>query len=272
MIDAELQLADMDRLGIDRAVLSASMVLQNSAWAVPAEQAEFEARSNEFVAARVAAHPERFSGLATLPLKDVGLALAELERATSSGLVGVNLPAVVDGDYLGAPRFGRLWEAIRERDLVVFFHPDGARDPWFQQYSLWNSLGQPIEEAKLLASLILEGVFERYRGLKIVVSHGGGFLPHYIGRLDRNVTNMPSSVRNISRAPSEYLHELHFDTCVYDVAVLETLVERYGADRLVLGSDYPVGEADPVGFVRGAANLDAAGLEAVLGGNALALL
>ena len=135
-------------------------------------------------------------------------------------------------------------------------HPDGARDLWFQEYSLWNSIGQPIEEAKLLASLILEGVLEQLPELRIVISHGGGFLPHYAGRLDRNVTNMPDSVRNISRRPSEYLRDLYYDTCVYDVSVLEALVERVGADRIVFGSDYPVaGDEDHLAFVRSARNL-----------------
>jgi aminocarboxymuconate-semialdehyde decarboxylase len=270
MADPGVALDDMDQRGIDVAVLSASMVLQTSAWADALHQAEFERASNELVADRVVSRPERFVGLGTLPLKDTDLALAELDRLTANGLRGVNLPAQVDGDYLGAPRFHSIWEAIRDRELVAFIHPDGARDMWFQQYALWNSVGQPIEEAKALASLILEGVLERYPGLKIVVSHGGGYLPHYVGRLDRNVTNMPDSVRNLSRAPSEYLRELFFDTCVYDVGTLEALVHRYGADHIVMGSDYPVGERDPVAFVRRA--LDGAALEKVTGGNAARLL
>jgi aminocarboxymuconate-semialdehyde decarboxylase len=263
-------LEDMDRRGIDVAVLSTSMVLQSSAWADATRQAEFERAANELIAGTVASRAERFVGLGTLPLKSTDRALAELDRLTADGLKGVNLPAQVDGDYLGAPRFHPIWEAIRERELVAFVHPDGARDPWFQDYALWNSVGQPIEEAKALASLILEGVLERYAGLKIVVSHGGGYLPHYVGRLDRNVTNMPDSVRNLSRAPSDYLHELYFDTCVYDVGTLDALVRRYGADHVVMGSDYPVGESDPVAFVRTV--LDGTDFDKVAGANAVGLL
>ena len=81
-----------------------------------------------------------------------------------------------------------------------------------------------------------------------------------------------SSVRNISRTPSAYLHDLWYDTCVYDVSILEALASRYGAGRLVFGSDYPLGDEDHMAFVRGAENLPGNDLEAVAGRNAAALL
>jgi aminocarboxymuconate-semialdehyde decarboxylase len=273
MLDPEQQLADMDARGIDVHVLSASTVVQGTAWAEPAHQAELERKANDEAARWVAHAPERFVGSFTLPLRDVDLALQELERAVDElGLRVANLPAQVEGDYLGAPRLRPVWEAIHERGLAVFVHPDGIRDLWFQQYSLWNSVGQPIEEAKAVASLILEGVLEQLPGLRIVVSHGGGYLPHYFGRLDRNVTNMPDSVRNISKPPSAYLHDLYYDTCVYDVSILEALVDRFGPERLVFGSDYPVGDEDHTAFVLQASNLSEDGLAAVAGGNAARLL
>src|SRR3954468_15515492 len=274
MFEPALQLAEMDARGIDVHVVSAATAVQGTDWAEPEHQAELE-RLNNDNAARWAAHaPDRFVGTFTLPLRDTQLALAELERAVDElGLRVANLPAQSQGDYLGAPRFHPLWEALVDRGVVVFMHPDGARDLWFQEYSLWNSIGQPIEEAKLLASLILEGVLERWPSLAIVISHGGGFLPHYAGRLDRNVTNMPDSVRNISRRPSEYLRDLYYDTCVYDVSVLEALVDRLGADRIVMGSDYPVaGDEDHVAFVRGARNVGEPELAAITGGTAAQLL
>ena len=273
MLDPALQLADMDARGIDVHVISASSILQYTGWAEPEHQAELERGSNDEAARWVGAAPDRFVGGFTLPLRDVGLALRELVRAVDElGLRVACLPSQSDGDYLGAQRLRPVWEAIHARGLPVLVHPDGIRDPWFQEYSLWNSVGQPIEEAKAVASLVLEGVLEQLPGLKIAVSHGGGYLPHYFGRLDRNVTNMPSSVRNISRTPSAYLHDLWYDTCVYDVSILEALASRYGAGRLVFGSDYPLGDEDHMAFVRGAENLPGDDLEAVAGGNAAALL
>ncbi|MET9871839.1 amidohydrolase family protein, partial [Streptomyces sp. NPDC006386] len=157
-----------------------------------------------------------------------------------------------DGQTAGQLRSGQtwpVWEAIAERDLVVFMHPHGVKDPWYLDYGLWNSIGQTVEEARALSSMIYEGLLDHLPTLKIVVSHGGGYLPHYCGRLDRNVHNMPHSARNITRLPSEYLRDLYYDTCVYDPEVLAALVGRVGANRIVLGSDYPVGDPDPVGFI-----------------------
>lgn len=274
MLQAHLHLADMEAAGIDRHVVSAATAVQGTDWAEPELQAQLERLNNDQAARWQAAFPDRLIGSFTLPLADIDLALQELERATGElSLRVANLPAQSRGDYQGHPRLRPVWRELSRLGITAFIHPDGARDPWFQEYSMWNSIGQPIEEAKVISSLILEGVLEDLPDLKIVISHGGGFLPHYTGRLDRNVTNMPDSVRNISRIPSDYMRALYYDTCVYDVTVLEGLVERVGADRLVLGSDYPVsGEPDHVAFVRSASNISTGDRDLILGGTAGALL
>ena len=273
MVDPAAVLEDMDARGIDIHVLSSSTVILNTSWADPAHQAELESKVNDEAARWAASAPERFVGSFTLPLRDIARALEELERAmTDLQLKLVNLPAQIDGEYLGAPRYEPLWEALAGRGVPVFFHPDGIRDLWFQNYSLWNSIGQPIEEAKLMSSLILEGVLDRHPDLQLVVSHGGGYLPHYFGRLDRNVTNMPDSVRNISARPSEYLRRFYYDTCVYDVSILDALIRRVGADRLVMGADYPVGDDDPVAFVCQSTLVDEAQRAAITGGTAAQIL
>jgi aminocarboxymuconate-semialdehyde decarboxylase len=92
------------------------------------------------------------------------------------------------------------------RTTCGWIHPEGARDPWFQRYALWNSAGQSIEEAKCLTSLVYEGVMHEYPQLKVVIAHGGGYFPHYLGRMDRNTQNRPDTVKNIGgRNPSEFL-------------------------------------------------------------------
>jgi aminocarboxymuconate-semialdehyde decarboxylase len=273
MLDPDLQVEDLDRLGIDRSVVSASLVVAGTAWAEPPLALALNRRLNDTAADWVARHPTRLIGSFTLPLQDLDSSLSELERAVDQlGLRVANLPAQINGLYLGAPELRPLWDAIADRGVVAFIHPDGVSDPWFQDYSLWNSVGQPIEEAKVLSSLIYEGVLEQLPALRIVVSHGGGYLPHYFGRLDRNVQNMPDSARNISRRPSEYLSQLYYDTCLYEPAMLAALVDRVGAERIVMGSDYPVGEADPIGFVERCDALSDADRAAVLGATAARLL
>jgi aminocarboxymuconate-semialdehyde decarboxylase len=273
MLHPERQVAAMDERGVDVHLVSAILAVTPTGWAQPDVALELNRRYNDRIADAVRAHPTRLVGSFTVPLQDLDLALAELERAHRElGLAVIQLPASINGVYLGEPPLRPLWDEIAHRDLLVFVHPDGVRDPWFQRYSLWNSVGQPIEEAKVLSSLIYDGVLEDLPGLRIVISHGGGYLPHYYGRLDRNVHNMPESTVNISQPPSAYLRRLYYDTCVYEPSTLAALAERVGADRLLMGSDWPVGEADPIGFVQRCRGLGDAQRRAILGGTAAALL
>ncbi len=273
MFDPLAEIEDMDARGIDIAVVSASTVLQGTSWAEPATDLALCRRCNDQAADWVARHPRRFVGSCVLPLQDVALALGELSRAVGSlGLKVVNLSSSYNGIYIGDPLFHPFWEAVAAADITVWVHPEGVRDPWFQRYALWNSAGQSIEEAKAMASLIYEGVMTRHPGLKVVMAHGGGYFPHYMGRMDRNTVNRPDTVRNTGgRQPSDFLRSFHYDTCVYDPQVLQVLLARVGADRLVMGSDYPVGEKDPAGWLR-EAGVAGADLAAITGGNAARLL
>jgi aminocarboxymuconate-semialdehyde decarboxylase len=193
-------------------------------------------------------------------------------RELHGGIRVINAGSSYKGVYLGDPLYHPFWEAVSEIDATVWIHPEGITDPWFQRYALWNSAGQSIEEAKAMASLIYEGVMHRFPNLKVVIAHGGGYFPHYLGRMDRNHANRPDTVKNTGgRKPSEFLRAFHYDTCVYDPAVLSVLAERVGTDRLVMGSDYPVGEKDPVGWIQGLA-LPSSDVEKICGGNAARLL
>ena len=271
--EPEEHVAALDRLGIDAEVLSSNTVTQPLSWAPEKRAAELHRRINDEIARWVDAYPRRLIGSFTVPLQSRRAAEAEFLRCAGELMLRVvQLPACHDGVYIGEPDFRYLWEMTAENDVVVFIHPEGVRDPWFQKYSLWNSVGQPIEEAKCIASLIYEGILDDFPQLKIVVAHGGGYIPHYFGRLDRNVTAWPQSTANISRKPSEYFRSLYFDTCLYAPEVLAALVDRVGADRLVLGSDFPIGDTDPVGFVSRCERLSPAEARMVLGGTAANLL
>lgn len=246
LLDSTLQIADMDRFGIGMHLITLINVTCNTDWAEPAEAAAMNRHANELIATWVQNHPTRFIGSFTLPLQDVPLALKELDYAVNTlKLRVVNLSSNCRGDYLGEAKFRPLWEAIHGQGLAVFIHPHGATDMRLQKFFLWNGIGQPIEETRVMTSLIFEGVLDAFPGLKIVMAHGGGYLPHYMGRLDRNWENVPQIRQNIAKKPSEYLRDFYFDTCVYGADVLEALVKRVGADRIVFGTDYPVGERDP---------------------------
>jgi aminocarboxymuconate-semialdehyde decarboxylase len=273
MTDPQAQLADMDRLGVDVNVISASTVIQSTAWADAATALELERRSNDRVAEWCALHPGRFVGSFTLPMRDLEPSLKELERCIRELKLPVaNMCAHYEGIYLGEPRYAPFWEAVNHLGVVAWIHPDGIRDLWFQQYGMWNSIGQSIEEVKVMTSIVYGGIVEKYPGIRIVMAHGGGYFPHNMGRLDRNVTNRPDSMKNISKKPSEYLRAFYYDTCLYDTSVLAALIKIVGADRIVMGSDYPVGESDPIGFVERCPGISKAEVDMIVGGNAAKIL
>jgi aminocarboxymuconate-semialdehyde decarboxylase len=218
-------------------------------------------------------HPTRFIGTATLPMQDIALACAELRRAVFElNAKAVMLPAHVEGAYLGDRCFWPLWETIRNLDIAAFIHPEGLRDPWYQKFALWNSIGQQIEEAKAMASIIYEGLLNAIPGLKIVVAHGGGYFPYCVGRVDRNVDKVEAQINLGDRKPSDYLRDFYYDTCVFDALALKTLFARVGADRILLGADYPVGEPDPIGAVKEAVTLSDEDLQMVAAGTAARIL
>lgn len=266
-------IADMDARGIDMAVVSASTVLQGSSWADPATDLALCQKCNDQAAAWVVRYPRRFIGSMVLPMQSIALANAELERASQQlGLRVANLSSSYQGIYMGDPQFHPFWEQVGGLGVTAWIHPEGVRDPWFQRYALWNSAGQSIEETKCMTSLIYEGVMTKFPRLNVVMAHGGGYFPHYMGRMDRNTANRPDTVRNMDgQTPSSFLKRFYYDSCVYDPQVLKVLIERVGHDRIVMGSDYPVGEKDPVGWLK-SCGLVGQPLADVAGGNAARLL
>ena len=264
---------DMDRLQIDMSVISSATVIEPTYWAEADLALKLSQQLNDTAATWAAHSPKRLIGSFVLPLQDMDLAMKELQRAVNDlGLRVANIPAEVRGIYMGDARFRPFWEATQDLGVVTFMHPDGAKDPWFFQWGMWNSLGQSLEEAKFMASIIYEGILESYPGLKLVMAHGGGYFPHNMGRLDRNVKNAPHSMKNITRKPSEYLRNVYYDTCLYDPTVLSALVKVVGPDRLLLGADWPIGEADPLGFVDRCADLNEADKRMIKGGRTAALI
>ena len=244
---------DMDRMGIKNMVLSSSTVLSPTSWAEPAAENAFVRRLNDVIADWQTRFPERIIGSFVLPLQDMELALKELTRVVDDlGLGVVNLSSHVRGAYMGDEAFAPFWEAVQDRNLVTFMHPEGGTCEWFQQYGFWNSLGVSFEEAKFLASMIFEGTLDRFPQLKIVVTHGGGYFPHNMGRLDRNAEKHAGQheAKNISASAERVsAQHTHYDTtCLYDPTVLTSLIGIVGHDRLTLGSDYAVGDYRPGGL------------------------
>lgn len=263
--------ADMDSLGMDIHVISGH-VAQFCYWADGKLGLEVARLGNDRLAEMVAGDPHRFIGLGMVPLQDVGRAVRELDRMVNKlGLKGVEIGTHIDGIELGDKKLGRFWAKAEALDIPVFVHPAGFVHPRFVKHLLWNSLGQPIEEALAISSLIYEGIMDRYPKLKVCIAHGGGFLPFYTGRADRNFQDKPYAY-TIKRSPSEYLRGFSYDTAFYNRDMLEFLVQKVGPSRILMGADYPIGEDDPVAFVRKAKGLSKRAQNMILGGNAAKLL
>jgi aminocarboxymuconate-semialdehyde decarboxylase len=211
--------------------------------------------------------------MGTVPLQDTDMAVAELKRCVNElGMRGIEIGTNVDGSELADERLRPFFAAAEDLGLLVFMHPLGfSHGQRLAKHYLDNILGNPIESAIALSHLIFSGVLDAHPALKLLVAHGGGYLPGYWGRMDHAFRAREDCRRHIDREPSSYLREVFLDTLVFDAAQLDFLVRTHGADKLCLGSDYPfdMAEPDPVPFHDG---LDEADKAAILGLNAAALL
>jgi aminocarboxymuconate-semialdehyde decarboxylase len=183
---------------------------------------------------------------------------------------GVEIPAVSGGAYLGDPRLAEFWAAAEDTGALVFVHP-GSRGfalPVMEEHYLWNTVGNPLETTVSAAHMLSAGVLEAHPRLNVLLAHGGGVLPALRGRLAREQEIHPPG-RDVRASLRRFL----VDTVVHDVEVLRGLVDFFGADRVLLGSDYPfdMGTEHPAGIVR-ALGLSAEEESLILGGNALRLL
>jgi aminocarboxymuconate-semialdehyde decarboxylase len=250
MSDVVERLAAMDRMGVERQVLSPSLVHQCT-YQLPAnESLQLERRSNDWIASKAATAPHRFIAFGSVPLQAPELAVSELRRCVGDlGLRGVAISTHAGGREIGDPALHPFWAEAQALGAPIYVHPAGNREARFAPYALWNSVGQCFEEAMAIASLMYEGVLERFPKLRICISHGGGYMPQNMGRVDRNWLEKPATRVNMTKPPVEYLKMLWYDSCLYDQDALKHLIARVGAGRVVLGSDYPVGETNPLGFI-----------------------
>jgi len=274
MRDFDERIRDMDRMGVDMQVLTSTIIRTCTWWADAETGLKWDRLINERVAEAVAKHPNRFVGLGSVPLQSPELAIRELHYCLGElGLKGVQLSTHVYGMELGDARLDPFWAAAEKSGAAIFLHPAGTIDARYAKHQLWNSIGQSIEEAMGMASLWYEGVLDRFPKLKLCVAHGGGFLPFYAGRVDRNYVEKAFTRVNMKKSPSEYMQEnFWYDTCLYNPEMMDYLVKKVGPSRIVCGSDYPVGDEDPVGYVNRGKGLSSADKAAILGGNAAKLL
>ncbi len=269
----ERHLAFLDEQGIDAAVFGPLMDVAGYSLLL-AQGAAWSRAQNEALAASLAEADRRHRGLATVPLQSPAAAADELRFAVKSlGLRG----AMIDPNALGRPlgdcALDPFWRAAADLDAPVVLHPFLLEAvERFGRHYLHNLVGYPFETTLAAASLIFGGTLDRFPSLRVVLVHGGGFLPYHIGRFDRGHTTRPEARADGAALPSGYLRRFHYDTLVQFPPALAYLVKVVGEDRVVLGSDHPfwLGDPAPTRTVR-EAGLTSAAQTAILGDNAARL-
>ncbi|MDH3247505.1 MAG: amidohydrolase family protein [Acidimicrobiia bacterium] len=275
LTDHDRRLAELDRMGLDHQVLSGWIDL--TAYELEPDAGSRYARiQNECLAEEAAKAPDRFSAIGTVPLQDVTAAVNELDHAIRGfGMKGVELATTVDGRFIDEAGLDDFWAAAQDLGAFIVLHPMRPLEGIdLGRYFMENMIARPAETTIALAGLIFSGVFERFPRLKVCVVHGGGFAPFQIGRMDAGYHQKPTLAgKHISKPPSDYLNQIYVDTVLHHPAALRYVVELMGADRVMLGTDYPfeMGSLDPVDFVR-SGGFDDDTTEAILGSTAEALI
>ena len=270
--DAKRRIGDMDERGIGLQVLS-PIPVTNSYAAAPDRGLAFARLHNDGIAEVVRARPDRFAGLGAIPLQDVDAACGELTHLMRDlGLLGIEIGTTAAGRELDDPALVPFWEQCNALHALVFIHPETA--PGFERHR--NIVGfvaaaaYPTENGMIASKLLLGGYLTRFPNVKIVLSHGGGTLPWMLPRIDRFWETSPpgKSLRGtLTERPSTEARKFYVDTLTFDATNLELVAKRFGADHLVVGSDYPFGVMeDPPGAILKEMKFDEKTMDAIRAG------
>lgn len=268
--DPVARIKALDEMSIDLQAISPSPILLFY-WEERAVAAHFSRKQNEAIQEVVKKHPDRFVGFGSVPLQSVADSIAIAREAKSMGLKGLEIGNAVGDNPLDDLMFEPFFDAAQELDMLLFVHPlEGgldADDPLSPV--LGNVLQFTFRTTMTVERMILKGMFEKYPNLRLCLSHGGGLLAFNIWRFDHSYGLRPELKKHLPRKPSEYLKKMYFDSIVHSAAALQYLVKVAGADRVVIGTDYPMamGDFEPVAKVK-ELDLSTAERELILGANA----
>ena len=247
--DVSLRQKEMDETGVTMQVLSTIPVLFNY-WAKPKDGLETSRYLNDHIANSVIKFPERFMGIGTVPLQDVDMAIAEMERCVAAlKMPGLEIGSNINGANLSDEKFFPFYKRAEELGCSLFIHPwEMMGEVQMQKYWLPWLVGMPAETSRAICSMIFGGVFEKFPKLKVAFAHGGGSFPATIGRIEHGFNVRPDLVAiDNANNPREYIGKFWIDSLVHDAKTLHLIMDIMGEDKICLGSDYPfpLGEHHP---------------------------
>ena len=266
----------MDAQGVDIEALSINPFWYKADRDVAAAVIKLQ---NERLAELCAAQPDRFVAFATIALQHPDLAVRQLEDAIKRlGLRGVSVGGNVDGQELADPKFHPVWAKAEELGCLVFIHP--VRVPELDKRlagngDLTNIVAFPLDTTIALSHLIFEGTLDRFPGLKICASHGGGYLGSYAPRSDVVCQNFPERCTGapLKKKPTEYLRQLYYDSIVFTPEAMRHLIAEVGVGQILMGSDHPFPwNPNPVDHILATPGVGDAERAAMLGETAARLL
>ena len=234
-------IADMDARQVKMAAISSAPPTL-SYWADGASANRLAVNINDEIAQRLSAHPDRFLGLGTVPLQDIDQSIREARRAIRDlGLHGFMIGSNVESKNLNHPDFFPFFQAIDDLDVPLFIHPylpAGAER--MQDYYLHNLVGMVSETGLAISSVIFGGIMERLPNLRLCFAHAGGVFPYIVGRQDQGYRVREVECSHvIPKPPSHYFPMLYFDSITFHPQALRYLIDLVGAERIMIGSDYP---------------------------------
>jgi 6-methylsalicylate decarboxylase len=270
--ELEARLRLMDRAGVDIQVLSAAPQLPHG---------DDETRTaaaaryvNDEYAALVSSHPDRFRAFAATPMPHIDASIAEISRAIDElGMAGLAMNTSILGRAITDPAFEPVFAELDRRGAILCLHPvgNGACSPLVSDHHITWMVGAPFEDTIAAMQLITSGHLQRFPNVRIICSHLGGALPMIPRRADDHVA---WEAPDTPEEPSHAVHRLWYDTVSHCHApALRCAIDTFGADRLMLGTDFPYEDGDT--FVRAVEYIidatDPAEAHAILDANAMAL-
>ena len=263
LMDIDAQVRGQDDAGITKSILSFSMALETMVKAlffIPED--ELTRRLNDATVAIVDKYPDKLEFMAIINPFNKSC-IKECERCIDTlGAKGINISTSWDGMFLDSADLNHFWEFVQGRDVAVFLHPPQVPigHEYMDAYKLEEIVGRPFDTTMTVARMIYAGVFDRFPKLNIVLPHMGGGLSMIVGRLDfgyrLGYKGLPKDqIPLCERRPSDYFRtNLYVDTMGFAPAGIKHVIDLFGVDRVLFGSDYaavPISPKEQVDIVKG---------------------